>query len=228
MFAFSRQEKVVVFISLSLLVVGSLILLGQNIYVAWLSHQGSVGGGVVETENPSLEEDPGPSGEGQDLAPAGNKERQEVHLITVHVAGEVKEPGVYTLAPDARVVDAIKAAGGATEDAALDFLNLASRLQDGLKVYVPSKQEVAAGGWTGTAWAPGAEPNNQGERERVDLNSADSATLQTLPGIGPALAERIIEYRRTHGGFRSPEELMRISGIGPRKFSDLKDRITVR
>ncbi|MDN5347305.1 MAG: competence protein ComEA [Clostridia bacterium] len=153
--------------------------------------------------------------------------------ILVHVAGAVSQPGVYELAAGARVGEAVKLAGPSPE-ANLDVLNLAAPLSDGQKVVVPKKGEeinlpsggafsqgsagYVSGGTTGSAAPAGA---------KVNINTAGLAELDSLPGIGPALAQRIIDYRNTYGPFRSIEDLQNVSGIGAKRFEELKDKITV-
>lgn len=137
--------------------------------------------------------------------------------VVVHVAGEVRRPGVYVLRPDARVERAVARAGGATRRADLSALNLAAVLQDGQQVVVPRR--VAAGSPAAAAGAggPAAGP--------VSLSGASAEQLKTLDGIGPTLAARIIEWRTAHGGFASVEQLMEVPGIGPARMEALRARV---
>jgi competence protein ComEA len=130
----------------------------------------------------------------------------------------VREPGLVKLEPGSRVADAIAAAGGALPNADLDHLNLARKLTDGelIAVGIPPPPAEAA--------PPGSDP---GTGARVDLNLATQAELETLPGIGPALAQRIIDYRIEHGEFGSVAELREVSGIGEVRFAELQDLVTV-
>lgn len=152
--------------------------------------------------------------------------------IVVHAAGAVSNPGVYALASRARVADALTAAGGSRPDADLDQLNLASRLNDGDRVYVPRRGEssppgpppgVASGpigtGVSGPAAGPGATI--------VDLNTASAEQLDSLPGVGPATAQAIIDHRTTNGPFRSVAGLLEVRGIGPAKLEALRTRVRV-
>ena len=147
--------------------------------------------------------------------------------LTVHVAGAVARSGVYELAPSARVIDAVTAAGGPVADADLDGLNLAAQLADGQRVYVPRAGEVnpaavpsGVPGVVGTADA-------DGNRGPVDLNTATAAALESLPGVGPATAAAIVHDRTRNGPFVSVEDLERVPGIGPAKLAALRDQVTV-
>jgi competence protein ComEA len=158
------------------------------------------------------------------LTSPGPDVRTSRRLIYVHVGGAVRRPGLYRLPDGSRIYDAIEAAGGGTKDADLDAVNLAAKVKDGDKVLVPTKAQQAGPNGTG-AGPPGSGSGTQGGL--VNINSATVEQLDSLPGIGPAIAQRIIDYRTEHGGFRSIDELMDVPGIGPAKFAELKDRITV-
>jgi competence protein ComEA len=143
---------------------------------------------------------------------------------TVHVAGAVATAGVYELAADARVIDAVEAAGGGAADADLNRLNLAAKVADGQRVLVQRVGEAPSGG-SGTPGAAGggsADPSGL-----VNVNSATPTELEALPGIGPTLAEAIITERERRGGFRSVNELRDVRGIGEKRFADLKDKVTI-
>ena len=147
------------------------------------------------------------------IAPKPSTSAAPLGVLYVHVTGAVLEPGLVTLPIGARVVDAIAAAGGCTAEADQSALNLARELRDGEQLNVPI---------VGQAPAPGAQAGGL-----INLNSADQATLETLPHVGPALAQRIIAYRDEHGGFASVDELAEVSGIGDKIFADLVDLVTV-
>lgn len=131
--------------------------------------------------------------------------------LVVHVAGAVRRPGLYRLAEGKRVADAVARAGGATAPADTAAINLAAPLADGMQVIVPSRVAGAAG-----AAAPG----------RVSLSSASAAELDALPGVGPVTAQKIVDYRAAHGGFRSVDDLDAIPGIGPARIDQLRDLTT--
>lgn len=137
--------------------------------------------------------------------------------LYVHVLGAVARPGLYVLASDARLVDALAAAGGTSDDADLAAVNLARTLEDGEQIIVPVVGTSAA--------APGgaAPPGD----DRIDLNAADQAALETLPRIGPALAERILSWREENGRFRSVDDLLAVPGIGEKLLAGIRDGVRV-
>jgi competence protein ComEA len=145
--------------------------------------------------------------------------------IVVAVAGRVRHPGVVTLPAGARVIDAVRSAGGALPGTNLGLLNLARRLTDGemVAVGVPGAPDGAAPVGTGA----GASPAAGGTGAPVDLNTATVEQLDALPGVGPVLAQRIVEWRAAHGRFESVDQLRDVDGIGPTKFGQLRDRVTV-
>ncbi|ROQ05903.1 MULTISPECIES: helix-hairpin-helix domain-containing protein [unclassified Curtobacterium] len=160
--------------------------------------------------------------------------------VVVHVLGAVERDGVVRLPPSSRVTDAIERAGGATADADLDRLNLARVLTDGERLYVPRMGEdevpaaldpvdggAAAAGSSGGSSTGAAGASGTGADSVVDLNSADQAALETLPGIGPGLAGRILAWRDEHGRFTAVEDLLDVSGIGDVRFAELRDRVRV-
>ena len=147
----------------------------------------------------------------------------------VHVAGAVESPGVVEVPAGARVHEAIEEAGGPTEEAALHGLNLAEEVQDGVLVWVPTQEEYDAGEGPPAdqgQQAGGSSGTEEGQGELINLNTADAAGLEGLPGIGPALAERIVDHRESHGDFGSLEELAAVSGIGPAILADVEDLVT--
>jgi competence protein ComEA len=186
----------------------------------------------------------GPPGASSGAAATAGAER-----VVVHVLGAVRRDGVVSLAPSSRVTDAIERAGGATADADLDRLNLARVLTDGERLYVPRVGEAdipealgpvsgdgagtgtgggaAGGGGTGTGGAGGGSDPTASDLAVVDLNTADQAALETLPGIGPGLAGRILAWRDEHGRFAAVEDLLDVSGIGDLRFAELRDRVRV-
>jgi competence protein ComEA len=145
--------------------------------------------------------------------------------LRVYVVGAVKKPGVYRLPSTARVEDAVSSAGGATAHADLAAINLASKVADGQQVIVPKHGQQA--GVVGAAAAPGAPGTAMTPGAQIDLNNATTEQLDTLDGVGPATAKKILEYRAQHGPFRSVSDLARIPGIGPKKLAAMKPRLRV-
>jgi competence protein ComEA len=149
--------------------------------------------------------------------------------VVVAVAGRVRRPGVVTLPAGARVVDAVRAAGGPLPRADLGLLNLARRLSDGELVVVglPAVPDGASSGSPAAGGAVGSGAAGPGPGGLVDLNAATVEQLDTLPGVGPVLAQRIVEWRTAHGRFESVDQLREVDGIGSVKFAQLRDRVTV-
>lgn len=148
--------------------------------------------------------------------------------VYVDVDGAVVKPGVYRLKDGARVSQAIDAAGGLTAEADVTGLNRASKIIDGQKIYVPTVGEQQAAAVSdrtdsGTATTPGAGSSS----ELVNINTASAAELQTLSGIGPSMAQSIIDERTQNGAFASVDDLLRVSGIGEKKLAKIKDCICV-
>jgi competence protein ComEA len=148
---------------------------------------------------------------------ASGGDRQKV--LTIHVAGAVQRPGLYKLDEGTRVADALQRAGGAAPDALLDDLNLASRLTDGQKVLVPRAVTAAPAAGTAATPAPGSR--------LINLNTASAEEIDGLPGVGHALAGRIVDYRKKNGPFSSVDDLDNIEGIGPKKLENFKDLVTI-
>ncbi|WP_445149970.1 helix-hairpin-helix domain-containing protein [Baekduia sp. Peel2402] len=140
----------------------------------------------------------------------------------VHVVGAVREPGVYRVNDGTRVEDTIERAGGATARADLSAINLAAKVADGQQVVVPRRGAVAATSAPGTGAA-----GSPGGGAPINLNSATAEQLDTLDGVGPSTATKILEYRTAHGGFSSIEDLAQIPGIGPKRLESLRRQVTV-
>lgn len=169
----------------------------------------------------SLPEAAAPS-DGSDVspAPAGDAAPEEAEteaVCYVHVCGEVESPGVYGLPEDSRIYEAIEAAGGFTDEAAEETLNLAAKISDGMQILVYSRSEAET--------LP--EVSGAGEAGLVNLNTASKEELMTLKGIGESRAEDIIRYREEAGGFSAIEDIMKVPGIKEAGFQKIKDRITV-
>lgn len=144
--------------------------------------------------------------------------------VIVHVAGAVEAPGVYTLPGGSRVADAVDVAGGPSRKAVLHGLNLARPLTDGEQILVPDRTAAAA---SPPSNQPGGAPAAAPASAKVNLNQADAATLETLPNIGPVLAQRIIEHRDSVGGFTSVGQLREVTGIGEKTFQAIAEMVSV-
>lgn len=169
-----------------------------------------LGGGIIYRYSQGAKAEP-PTVEKATASSASDK-------VVVHIAGEVVKPGVYRLSNGERVIDAVKKAGGPTKDSDLDKLNLAAPLEDGQKILVPAS--LPLNGQGSPVAATEISP-------LVNLNTADEQELDKLPGIGPALAQRILSYRQEQGSFTAVEDLRKVSGIGEKKFLQIKDLVTV-
>lgn len=153
----------------------------------------------------------------------------EKNYIKIHIAGEVKNTGILELEEGARISDAIEKAGGTTEMANLDKVNLAYCLEDGQKLYIPNKNQKDIEYITienGENIIEETKTSSKGKK--INLNKADEDNLQEIPGIGPSMAQKIILYRNENGDFKSIEDLKNVSGIGDKKFDSMKEYICVK
>lgn len=175
-------------------------------------------------------------GEPLEIEATIDEEAQAREFLTVEIAGEVHQPYVYDVPQGSRVIDGIKAAGGLTDSADTRDTNLAAPLVDGMKVYVPSKLEVNAvevttGIKAGSSYVSGStaikSEASQSDSGKVNINTADSVRLQTLNGVGPATAEKIISYRTEKGPYKTIDDIKKVSGIGEKTYEKLKEHIIV-
>ena len=154
-------------------------------------------------------------------------ENSEKSGVYVYICGEVAAPGVYELSKDSRIYEAVDAAGGFTENAARESVNLASKVSDGMQITIYNKEEAASlPAGSGSAVGNTGQGGTSGSG-LVNLNTATKEELMTLKGIGEAKAEDIIRYREKSGGFKKIEDIMKISGIKEAGFQKIKDNITV-
>ena len=186
-----------------------------------------------------------------DLAATASAPRSPIE-IAVYVCGAIKHVGVFKLTPGSRVVDAVNQAGGLASDADAEAINLAEPLVDGMKIDVPKKgarpetysfdsggatyDVASAGSSTGGSSSHRSTHHRSSGRsgasklqpgQTVDVNTASEAELERLPGVGPSLARRIIEYREANGPFATPDDLQNVSGIGPSKFAKMEAFVRV-
>jgi competence protein ComEA len=196
-------------------VVVALIAAAVVAFVSWRSRPAS-----VPVTAPAVVRSAGLAGSG---APAAPVPSAGTAPLVVAVAGKVRRPGVVTLPAGSRVIDAVKAAGGQLPGTDIGTLNLARRLADGELVVVggpaPADQPAPAGGGSSVASGQSSGP--------LDLNAATVEQFDSLPGVGPVLAQRIVDYRTAHGRFESVDQLRDVDGIGDSKFGQLKDKVTV-
>lgn len=166
------------------------------------------------------------------------KETQGGGKIFIDIAGEVKNPGVYEVTSDSRIFEAIEKAGGLTEKADTTNVNQAETVKDGQKISIPKKGATAqsSGGSGGessqTTSAPASNAQTSAGTDpasgaKININSADSSQLQTINGIGPSTAEKIIRYRTSKGAFKSIDDLKKVNGIGDKKLEKLRPYVTI-
>ena len=198
------------------------VVLAVSVAVSAFATRGGAADELVTVEPSTGAE----AGAGSDTAPPGG-----APVVFVHVHGRVAAPGLYELPQGARVVDVVAAAGGFTAEADQAAVNLARVLVDGEQLRVPAVGETvddgAAGGGDAAAGGPVPGGGAAAGGGAVDLNLADDAALQTLPGVGPATAAAILSWRDENGRFRSVDDLLGVPGIGPKTLEKLRDRVRV-
>ena len=210
MFNLSNQEKITIILLLIVIIIGGGIFLYKNINSEDNFTINSVSD--ISENSPAIQ--------------------KEVPPLIVHITGAVKNPGVYQLKSTDRIVDAVKIAGGETEEANLDLINLAALLKDGQKIIVPYKTYSETGEEINTNTYNYVESvyssSSVSTSAKININTANANMLQTLPGIGPVLSERIIEYRNQNGLFGIIDDIKDVSGIAEKKFEGIKDLICVQ
>lgn len=147
-------------------------------------------------------------------------DKQSPKEIMVHIVGQVKNPGVVEVQEGTRLIEAIEQLGGTTQEADLDAVNLAKKLADEEKIYIPKKGEISQ---SNTNSGMVEEENS----DKININTASQEELKTLSGIGDGISKNIIEYREANGGFKSIEEIKEVNRIGDKIFNDIKDKITI-
>lgn len=157
------------------------------------------------------------------------EEQIKINLIKIHIIGEIKNPGIIEITEGSRIADAIEKAGGVTKEADVSKVNLAYVLQDGQKIHIPNKNDE------GIEYVEETAGNNiivedktNKNNSKVNINTATQTELETLSGIGPSTALKIINYRKENGKFNSIDEIMNVSGIGEAKYESIKDYICVK
>lgn len=171
---------------------------------------------------------------------------KEENNIVIYITGAVKKEGIYEIKENSRISDAIEAAGGLSENANIKDINLAYIIEDGVKIYIPTNEEVnkneininikqestyvskeSEGIKTNTSYIENSKSLTNNKNEKVNINTATQTELETLPGIGPSTALKIINYRKENGKFNSVDDIKKVSGIGDSKFDKIKDFIKV-
>ncbi|MBU4510032.1 helix-hairpin-helix domain-containing protein [bacterium] len=206
MFNLSNQEKITIILLLIVIIIGVGIVLYKNINSEDNFTINRASGNSENTSSMQI----------------------EIPSVIIHVTGAVNNPGVYQLKSTDRVVDAVKIAGGETEEANLDLINLAALLKDGQKIIIPYKIYNENGEESNESINNNVEimySSSSSLSGKININTADSTILQSLPGIGPVLSERIIEYRNQNGLFGVIDDIMNVSGIAEKKFEGIKDLI---
>lgn len=233
------DSKMLKYILIALVLAVSLI-----IYLSIRS--GGAEGDLIEIRQDGSSVSAEMSAEGEDSDSEQSKEGKKVNndqpeYIYVDVSGAVNAPMVVCIPSGSRVFQAIEAAGGRKEESSVKTLNLAEVCEDGQKIYVPTEEEVKEAEESGSSVPEGdgktagtessGEQSSSGKTEsgsgKVNINTAGSEELQTLTGVGPAIASRIIDYRNTNGAFQSVEEITNVSGIGEKTYEKFKDQICI-
>jgi len=210
MFNLSNQEKITIILLLIVIIVGGGIVLYKNIN----------------------SEDNFTINRASDISENKPAIQIEIPSVIIHITGAVKNPGVYQLKSTDRIIGAVKIAGGETQEANLDLINLAALLKDGQKIIVPSKIYNENGEEINKNIDNNAEvmySSSSGSISgKININMANATMLQTLSGIGPVLSEKIIEYRNQNGFFGVIDDIKDVSGIAEKKFEGIKDLICVQ
>ncbi len=171
---------------------------------------------------------------------------KEENNIVIYITGAVKKEGIYEIKENSRISDAIEAAGGLLENANIKDINLAYIIEDGVKIYIPTNEEVnkkeikvdikqentyvskeSEGIKTNTSYIENSKSSKNNKNEKLNINTATQTELETLPGIGPSTALKIINYRKENGKFNSVDDIKKVNGIGDSKFDKIKDFIKV-
>lgn len=218
--ALSKKQKIIFFIILSIMIIFIIYYIYSTLYKDEFSFNNDnfIDNNLVETniEDKNI-----------------YSENFTNNSIIVYICGAVKESKVITLPEDSRISDAIDAVGGLTNDADLTNINLAYILEDGEKIYIPKKGEemqndASAASSTAQSSSYSNYYSTSTKSNKININKATQTELETIPGVGPSTALKIIEYREQNGKFKSIENIKNVSGIGDAKYEKMKDYITVK
>ena len=234
------KKQFIIIISIILIIVISIgtYLLYQNSFSDFDYSDLEEGQNILENETSTSPNDI--SSDSSNLQPSSSSNE----LIIVHITGHVNSPGIVKLPDGSRISDAIDSAGGTTAEADLSPINLAYRLEDGQKVYIPSLQEVKESKQETTSSEDYisqdsgdsvileensySKEGNQQSQDKININSATQTQLELIPGVGPSTALKIIEHRNTNGKFKSIEDIKSVKGIGDTKFENMKEYICIK
>ncbi len=222
MISFTKKERIVILI-LSVVILGIVVYNILNDRPVEIVNEND-----IQNEDISIEyEDEKQENENYNELSSNNEKEQE-KFIFIDICGEVKNPGVYKLQKDARVIDAIDMAGGLTQNADLKSINRSKKLRDEQKIYVYKIGEIQENNLAkGQVVANQESSNSEISNDKININTASKDMLISLHGIGEVKASRIIEYRRKHK-FETIDEIVNISGIGSKTFSKIKDKIIAK
>ncbi len=207
MFILSRQEKIVLLFIIAIII----IIFGWKLY---LQEKSSISIISANQENREIS--------------LSTEENANEGICIIHISGAVQQPGVYQLSNGERIIDAVKVAGGVTEKANLDAVNLAAHLHDGQRIIIPYISEGVDDVLNATVEENliSRGLNFSQSSSLLNINIATARELESLPGIGTILAERIVEYRKDNGIFRKIEDVKNVPGIGEKKYEAMKEMIT--
>jgi len=217
--AFTKREKVMI------MIIAVLLMLNIYQYFTHNSFSDKSTGEVVTIEAQEGDNDI-VKNESRKTAETNIQDSQQKYVV--YVCGNVKNPGVYELLPGSRINDALILAGGALPGSDLNSINLAEKISDGQKIYIPKMGEVQSQSSLSSSTDGTAQETVSAGEGKININTATKEELKTLDRIGDKLAERIIEYRQNHGPFKSIEEIKNVNGIGEKIFESIKDSITVQ
>ena len=213
---YEKQVKIAV---IALVVVTALVLFGRN-----GENQEIVVEQIGETQSQLTENSDSETLDNADGSDEGQVKTKTVTKLVVDISGCVKTPGVYEVEDSTRLHQVIEMAGGLTDEADVNAINQAELVMDGQKILIPEKLEgesiSSSGGTQGTV-------ANSTANSKININQADSTMLQEIPGVGPATADKIIQYREANGRFQTIEDIKNVSGIGDKTFEKMKEKICV-
>lgn len=216
--ALSRKQKIIFFIILALMIAVIIYYIYSTLYK---------GDFTISYDDTNLISDD--LIENSENVNNSNLEGLNDNSIVVYVCGAVKENKVVTLEENSRVCDAIDAVGGLTKDADLTNINLAYILEDGEKIYIPKiGEEVKTESITSSSSSYSTYSSSSVKNNKININKATQTELETIPGVGPSTALKILDYREKNGKFSSIEDIKNVSGIGDAKYEKMKDYITVK